>query len=88
MAEVEVENLISEAMTARGLTRATDIETADIAVNYSVSTGSGRGSGNSMRNLSGMGSGSNQLCNTKGRMQVLLYKVRNFNDVDGATIVR
>jgi len=87
MAEVEVENLITEAMTARGLTRATDIETADIAVIYSISTDSGRDSGNTTAQSVRDGERVQSPMQHNRRMQVLLYKVSDFDDVDGATIV-
>lgn len=87
MAEVEVENLISEAMTARGLTRAADIETADIAVIYSISTDSGRGSGNTTAQSVPDGTRVESPVQYNRHMQVLLYKVGDFDDVDGATIV-
>ena len=87
MAEVEVEKLITEAMTARGLTRAIDIETADIAVIYSISTESGRGGGNTTAQSFQDGERVQPPVQHNRRMQVLLYKVSDFDDVDGATIV-
>ena len=87
MAEVEVENLITEAMTARGFTRAADIDTADIAVIYSISTDSGRGSGNSTAQSGRDGEQVGSPAQHNRHMQVLLYKVSDFDDFDGATIV-
>lgn len=87
MAEVEVENLITEAMTARGLTRATDIDTADIAVIYSISSDSGRGVDNTTVQSVQDGAQLASPMQHNRHMQVLLYKVSDFEDVDGATIV-
>ena len=87
MAEVEVENLITEAMTARGLTRAAGIDTADIAVIYSMSTAPGRGSSSTTAQSARDGAPVESPAQYNRHMQVLLYKVRDFDVADGATIV-
>jgi len=87
MAEVEVENLITKAMTAQGLSRATDIETADIALVYSMSNSSGRGISNATAQSVRDGAQVKSPVQYNRHMQVLLYKVRDFDGDDGATIV-
>jgi hypothetical protein len=87
IAEQEVENPIAEAMTAKGLTRAVNIETADIAVVYSMSIGSGHAEAYSSPDFFGGGQKVHSYTEYERYMQIMLYDVKGMQDLKDAKIL-